>query len=115
MWMYRKMMRISFPNEEVLRKVVTDRSLIKNIRKRQLDFLGHIMRKDGMENLCFTGFVDGKRSSGRQRITFLDSLCTWMNGQVPEQNSTLAKLLKTARDRREWKTMITYVLNGHGT
>ena len=68
-----------------------------------------------MENLCITGFVGGKRGRGRQRITFLDSLCKWINGQVPEENLTLAKLLKTARDRREWKTMIIYVLNGHGT
>ena len=51
----------------------------------------------------------------RQRIIFLDSLSKWMNGQVPEQNLTSVKLLKTARDRQEWKTMITYVLNGHGT
>ena len=68
-----------------------------------------------MENLCITGFVDGRRSRGRQHIIFLDSLCKWMNGQGPEQNLTLAKLLKTARDRRQWKTMITFVLNGHGT
>ena len=102
-------------NEEVLRKVEADRSLIKNIRKRQLEFLGHILRKDGMKNLCITGYVDGKRRRGRQRITFFETLCKWMNGQVPEQNLTLAKLLITARDRREWKTTITYILNGHGT
>ena len=119
MWMYRRMMRISFSqhmsNEEVLRKVEADRNLIKNIRKRQLEFLGHTLRKDGMENLCITGFVEGKRGRGRQRITFLDSLTKWMNGKAPEQNLTAAKLLTTARDRQEWTTMITYVLNGHGT
>ena len=80
-----------------------------------ISYLSHILRKDDMENLCITGFIDGKRSRGRQRITFLGSLCKRMNGQVPEQNLTLAKLLITARDRREWKTMITYVFNGHGT
>ena len=78
MWIYRRMMRISFfqhmSNEEVLRQVEADGSLIKSIRKRQLEFLGHILRKDGMENLCITGFVEGKRSRGWQRITFLDSL-----------------------------------------
>ena len=43
MWMYRRMMRISFSqhmsNEGVLRKVEADRNLIKNTRKRQLEFL----------------------------------------------------------------------------
>ena len=66
MWMYRRMMRVSFSqhmsNEEVFRKVEADRSLIMNISKRQLEFLGHILRKDGMENLCTTGFVDGKEA-----------------------------------------------------
>ena len=59
LWMYRRMIRISFSqhmsNQEVLRKVEADRSLFKNIRKRKLEFLGHILRKDSMENLCITG------------------------------------------------------------
>ena len=79
-------MRIYFSqhisNEEVLRKVEADRGLIKNIRKRPLEFLGHILRKDGMENLCLTGFIEEKRSRNRQRITFLDSLNRRVNGQV---------------------------------
>ena len=68
-----------------------------------------------MENLCITGFVEGKRSRGRQLITFLDSLKKRVNGQVPEQNLTSPKLLKTAKDRQKWKNMITYVFNEHGT
>ena len=42
MWFYRRMMRISLKdhvsNEEVLRRANTERSLIKNIRQRQLSF-----------------------------------------------------------------------------
>ena len=37
-----------------------------------------------------------------------------MNGEVPEQKLTLAKFLVTARERTEWKIMITYVLKGDG-
>ena len=66
MWFYRRMMRISYSehmsNVEVLRKVEGSRNVIRNTRKRQLKFLGHIMRKDGIENLCITGFVDCKSS-----------------------------------------------------
>ena len=57
-------MRISWTdhltNEEVLRKAKTERSLIKTIRKRQLRFLSHIMRKEGLENLILAGYIDGK-------------------------------------------------------
>ena len=34
--------------EEVSRRTATERKLIKIIRKRQLEFLGHAMRKDGV-------------------------------------------------------------------
>lgn len=42
-------------NEEVLRKVGTTRKLIFTMIKRQLKFLGHTIRKEGMENLKLTG------------------------------------------------------------
>ena len=49
MWFYRHMLRISWTehksNEEVLRMAGAERTLLKNIRKRQLEFLGHILRK----------------------------------------------------------------------
>ena len=51
-----------------------------------------------------------ERSRGSQHIPFWNSLCKWMNEQVPEQNVTLANMLETARDRRDWKTVITYIL-----
>ena len=51
------------------------RSLLKTIRKRQMEFLGHVCRRRGLEFLSLTGKVEGKRDRGKQRITFLDSLC----------------------------------------
>lgn len=40
---------------EVLRKIKTTNKLIHTIRKRGLKFLGRIMKKEGLENLTFTG------------------------------------------------------------
>lgn len=42
-------------NEEVIMKTVTRKTLILKIRKGQVKFLGHIMRKVGLENIIFTG------------------------------------------------------------
>ena len=71
MWFLRRMFRIAWSdhvtNEEVLRRARRERSLMISIRKRQLQFLGHIMRKEGLENLTLTGRIEGKRSRGRQR------------------------------------------------
>ena len=55
MWFYRRMLRLSWTkkvkNEEVLKRVGKGRTIMKRIRKRQLEFLGHIMRKAKLGNL----------------------------------------------------------------
>jgi ribosomal 50S subunit-associated protein YjgA (DUF615 family) len=97
MWFFRRILRISWTekitNKEVLEKAGTKRSLISTIRKRQLEFLGHVMRKEGLENLSVTGKICGKRSRGRQRLTFMASLSKWSQLSVQE-------LLITAKDRQ---------------
>jgi len=117
MWFLRRMFRVSWTdhvaNEAVLRKAGREKSLLKCIRKRQMQFLGHIMRKDGLENLTITGKIEGKRSRGRQRITYLESLSKWIASQIPESERNEAskqELLKRTRDRNLWTTTITYVL-----
>ena len=84
MWFIRRMLRISWtekkPNVNVLREENVQRSLLKTIRKRQMEFLGHVCRRRGLEFLSLTGKVEGKRDRGKQRITFLDSLCNSATG-----------------------------------
>ena len=45
--------------------------LRRMMMKRQCSFLGHIVRKGGIEYKVVTGKVQGKRDRGRQRQTFL--------------------------------------------
>ena len=52
-------------NEEVLKRAGTGMKLILEIRTKQMSFLGHLMRKDGLENLALTGKIEGKRSRRR--------------------------------------------------
>ena len=58
-------------NEDVLRRAQTERQLIKQILKRQCSFLGHIVRKGGIQYQVVTEEVERKRDRGRQRQTFL--------------------------------------------
>ena len=44
------------------------------IRKRQLDFLGHILRGNDLERDCLLGMVEGKGARGRQRSKFMDGI-----------------------------------------
>ena len=81
MWFLRRILKISWlekkSNQEVLEMSGQERSLIKTIRKRQMKFVGHIYRKREIEHLSMTGRIDGRRSRGRQRETYIDSLNGW--------------------------------------
>ena len=58
-WFLRRILRISWvdkvTNEEVLKKAGVKRSLIKVIRKRRMQFLGHVMRSKEMEHQVYDG------------------------------------------------------------
>ena len=98
MWFYRRMLRISWTNritnEEVLRRIGMQRTLVKEIRKRQLNFLEHILRKEKIEHLCLTGKIEGRRARGRQRKKYLDSILEDIG-----ENLTANQLIQLARDR----------------
>ena len=61
-------------NEEVLQRAGTCMKLILEIRTKKLRFLGHVMRKDGLENLVLPGKIEGKRSRGRQQSLWMANL-----------------------------------------
>ena len=86
MWFLRRMLRISYKdrvtNEEVLRRAKVDRTLVKDIVKRPMEFIGHVIRKEELENFVVTGFIEGKRARGRQKETYLTYLQK-MKGMTP--------------------------------
>ena len=108
MWCYRRMMKISWmerkTNEEVLQLVKEKRSMMKNIRQRQLKFVGHIVRENGLEALCLTGKIEGTRARGRQRYTYLDGLTSLATG-----NTNLGEFLHLTQNRRFFRRMVANV------
>ena len=106
-------------NQEVLRKAGSKRNLLKTIRRQQLKFLGHTMRKEGLENLTLTGQTEGKRSQGWQRLTYFKGLNNWVAEQMKQGDRPLgmtkSRILRTTRDRKLWRIMIAKDLKGYGT
>ena len=49
-------------------------SSTQNHQKRQLQFLGHIIRAGGLEKQILSGEICGTKSRGRQRTKYTDSL-----------------------------------------
>ena len=85
MWCYRRIMKISWKdritNIEVLRRAgVKDKQVYQTISRRKLKFAGHVIRGSSGE-MCkniIEGSVEGKRSRGRQRKTWMGDIKEWM-------------------------------------
>ena len=44
-----------------------------------MTYLGHVVRRNGIENLSLTGKIEGKRAKGKQRKTYLHNIKEWIN------------------------------------
>ena len=83
-------------NEEVMKLAGYVRSLLNTIRKRQLEFFGHIIRANGIEKRLLCGKICGVRSRGRQRIKYTDSL----NKFAKKKQYNTNELIRKADNRR---------------
>ena len=96
MWFLGGMLRIKWTshtsNAEVMRRAGCQQNLILTIRRHHLEFFGHAMRKEGLEDLFVTGKVEGRRDRGRQRMTYLSNLAGWTG--IPQ-----LELIRAAKDR----------------
>ena len=82
--------------------------LMNRIRAGQMSFLGHIMRKHGLENIVVTGKIEGERRRGRPRLNFIKSLSQLL--KISE-----VEIIERTRNREEWRTMTANVRIGYGT
>ena len=73
-----------------------------------MQFLGHIVRKGGIENLALTGKINGRRDRGRQRLTYLNSISEWTNTSTMEP-------LRCTRNRKLWQNLTADICSRHGT
>jgi Reverse transcriptase (RNA-dependent DNA polymerase) len=84
-WIYRRLLRISWidkiSNKKVLELMNKELDLTFSIKKRKLEYLGHITRgeKYRLLQLIIEGKIQGKRSVGRRRISWLKNLRDWYN------------------------------------
>ena len=112
MWFLRRMQRIPWTarktNDQELQETNENRKLIREIRRRESKFFGHVMRINGLENLVTTGKIEGKRTRGGQRSKYLDGLTTW-HGR--ERNT---ELIHDTGDRETWRVMTAHAYR-HGT
>ena len=102
MWIWRRVLKISWTehktNEEVLKTVGEERSLVNTIRRRQKNWIGHILRGDTLLKTVLEGRMEGKKVPGRPRTMILD----WMK----DKDFGYREIKETAKNREEWKHWI---------
>ena len=82
MWCWRRMEKISWTdhvrNEEVLLRVNEQRNILHEIRKRKVNWIGHILRRNCLLKQIIEGKIKGEmevpRRRGRKRKKLLDNL-----------------------------------------
>ncbi len=100
MWLWRRLERISWmdkkSNEEVLTMVNENRCLIRTIYQRKKNWIGHVLRGDGLLRDVLEGRMLGKRPRGRPRRGMIDDL---MEG-------SFVKMKRRAEGRKEWREWV---------
>jgi len=62
---------------------------------RQIRFLGHILRKEKLEELVLTGRIERRRARGCRRLTFLG----WLHRTTGVKPLELITMLKDGREK----------------
>ena len=102
MWCLRKMGGISYKdrvtNEEVLKRLKTQRNLLRTIKQRKLRYFGHVERQHCLLKQTMEGRVSGRRPRGRPRTTWMDNIQVWTGMQK-------AKCTQACKDRQLWSVI----------
>ena len=102
MWCWKSMEKISWTdhvrNEEVLLRVNEQRNILREIRKRKANWIGHILRRNCLLKQIIEGKIKGEmdvtRIRGRRRKKLLDDL---------KDRRGYSHLKEEALDRTMWR------------
>src|SRR6476659_3651088 len=98
-------------NEQVLSSMNKKRSLINTIWDRKKNWIGHVVRGDGLMKLVLEGRMEGKRPRGRPRMGMIDDVL----------DETYGDMKRKAENRENWRfwkplgrePMIMMIVCGH--
>jgi len=86
--MYRRMSRISWTehrtNNSILEELEPARRFLAEVKRRKLQYFGHVVREDNLCTHVLHGIVAGKRRRGRPRRRWTDNIKQWTGISVAE-------------------------------
>ena len=105
---YRKILRISYKdhvtNEEVRTKIQQaigpQGDLLTIIKRRKLQWYGHVSRSSGLAKTILRGTVKGGRRQGRQRKRWEDNIREWTGLEF-------TKSQRAVENRGKWRKLVS--------
>jgi len=86
-------------NNNALNRAGTERQVLRTIRTRQAEFLGHLIKKSKLvENLVMTGRFDGKKRPGRPRTGYVIRMKKWLDPTANEN-----AIIQASATRERWR------------
>ena len=104
---HRKILRISYKyhvtNEEVRAKIEqaigTHENLLTIVKRRKLQWYGHVSRSSGLARTILQGTVKGGRRHGGQRKRWEDNIREWTGLEF-------GKSQRAVENREKWRKMV---------
>ena len=107
---YRRAMSISYrehvSNQEVLRRGKTGAILESQVRRRKLQYFGHIVRHESTEKDIMLGMIPGMRAQGGQKKLWIDDITRWLTPGKGTKAMTVPQAVRLAQDRKKFRHII---------
>src|SRR6218665_2209584 len=91
-------------NEQTREELGTEETVVQKIKKRRLQWFGHVerMEEKRLPNAALHEHVEGKRSRGRQRKTWMDNV----REDLKEKNIDFTRIGEATRNRKVWRNLV---------
>ena len=104
---YHKILRISYKvhvtNEEVCAKIQQaigpHEDLLTVVKRRKLQWYGHVSRSSGLAKTIMQGTVKGGRRQGRQRKRWEDNISEWTGLEFSRSQ-------RAVENRKKWRKLV---------